>query len=280
MKASVFLTTAALSVTALAHGGIDKYIVGDKVYQGWEPYNDPAGQKSIQRQYSSYDPLFIKDLTTVNIRCNNKGLLGTGVTGTIAAGSKLTTHWKQWTHKPATFMVYMAKCPGSCDSWDGSGKVWFKIFEQGLISGTENAGVWAGDAIFETLNATITIPNVLAGEYMVRHELTALHQANNPQFYPECAQFTVTGSGTASPPASFLVSFPGAYTGKEPGIAFNIDSEEAKKATTYPLPGPQLWNGTTSDGNATMPGLPAASTAATKQHGGGASGRLRRHGKC
>lgn len=56
-----------------------------------------------------------------------------------------------------------------------------KIFEQGLISGTENAGIWAGDAIFETLNATITVPNGLAGEYMFRHELIALHQANNPQ---------------------------------------------------------------------------------------------------
>lgn len=48
------------------------------------------------------------------------------MTGTVAAGAKLTTHWKQWTHRPATFMVYMAKCPGSCNSWDGSGKVWCK----------------------------------------------------------------------------------------------------------------------------------------------------------
>ncbi|EMD88231.1 glycoside hydrolase family 61 protein [Bipolaris maydis ATCC 48331] len=278
MKSSVFLITAALSLTALAHGGIDEYITGDEVYQGWQPYNDPTGQKSIQRQYSSYDPLLIKDLTTVNIRCNNKGLLGTGVTGTVAAGAKLTTHWKQWTHRPATFMVYMAKCPGSCNSWDGSGKVWFKIFEQGLISGTENAGIWAGDAIFETLNATITVPNGLAGEYMFRHELIALHQANNPQFYPECAQFTVTGSGTASPPASYLVSFPGAYTGTEPGLAFDIDSEEAKKATKYPLPGPPLWDGTSS-GNATMPGSAAPSTAAMKQRSTGTSGRLRRHRK-
>jgi hypothetical protein len=57
---------------------------------------------------------------TVNIRCNNKGALGSGVTGTIAAGAKLKTHWKQWT----SLLVYMAKCPGTCDSWDGAGKVW------------------------------------------------------------------------------------------------------------------------------------------------------------
>jgi hypothetical protein len=142
-------------------------------------------------------------LQTVNIRCNNKGALGTGVTGTIAAGAKLKAHWKQWTHRPTSFLVYMAKCPGTCDSWDGSGKVWcmhaslsvcyvangvrlVKVFEQGLISGTENKGIWAGDAILDTLEATITIPAALApGDYLVRHELIAVHQANNPQC-PSC----------------------------------------------------------------------------------------------
>ncbi|KAI0589965.1 Cel1 protein [Pyrenophora tritici-repentis] len=65
----------------------------------------------------------------------------------------------------------------------------------------------------------------------------------NPLVYPECAQFTVTGSGTASPPSSALVSFPGAYSSTDPGIAFNIDSDAAKKATSYPIPGPAVWNG-------------------------------------
>lgn len=51
MKASVFLTTATLSVTALAHGGIDKYITGDKVYQGYASsyvLNTSMRAKSIQ----------------------------------------------------------------------------------------------------------------------------------------------------------------------------------------------------------------------------------------
>ncbi|CAN9080377.1 hypothetical protein AA0121_g580 [Alternaria tenuissima] len=256
---TVFTGAASLIATATAHGGVDQYIVGGTTYEGWSPYNSAAGQKTIQRQYSSYDPMYIKDLSTVNIRCNNKGTLGTGVSGTIAAGAKLKTHWKQWTHRPTSLLVYMAKCPGSCDSFDGAGKVWFKIFEQGLISGTENAGIWAGDAILDTLYATVTIPATLAaGNYLIRHELIAVHQANNPQFYPECAQFTVTGSGTASPPSSALVSFPGAYTGTEPGIAFNIDSPEAMKATTYPIPGPAVWDGT---GNAPAPASSAAPTA-------------------
>ncbi|KAF1946949.1 hypothetical protein EJ02DRAFT_492048 [Clathrospora elynae] len=248
MKFSTAFTAAAsLLATATAHGGVSIYTVGTTVYKGWSPYNSPSGQTSIQRQYSSYDPLLIKDLSTVNLRCNNNGALGTGLTGTIAAGDKLLSTWSQWTHLPASFLVYMAKCPGACDSFDGAGKVWFKIFQQGLISGTENSGVWAGNAIVATLKATITIPAALApGNYLIRHELIAVHQANNPQFYPECSQFTVTGSGTASPSSSYLVSFPGAYSATDPGIAFNIDSDAAKTATSYPIPGPAVWDGTGS----------------------------------
>lgn len=64
-------------------------------------------------------------MKTVNIRCNNAGALGTGVSATIAAGDKLKAHWKQWTHRPAVVMVYMAKCPSAgCNSWDGAGKSW------------------------------------------------------------------------------------------------------------------------------------------------------------
>ncbi|OAL03566.1 hypothetical protein IQ06DRAFT_333607 [Phaeosphaeriaceae sp. SRC1lsM3a] len=245
MKVSTaFATAASLLATAQAHGGVDYYKVGSTTFQGWSPYNSASGQKSLQRQYSTYDPLVIKDLTTVNIRCNNAGALGTGVSGTLAAGDKLIAHWKQWTHRPASVLVYMAKCPGSCDSFDGSGKVWFKIDQEGLVSGTQNAGVWAGDSILDTLVWTSTIPASLApGNYLIRHELIAVHQANNPQFYPECSQWTVTGSGSASASGDYLVAFPGAYKSTDPGIAFNIDSDAAKKATTYTIPGPAVWGG-------------------------------------
>lgn len=49
------------------------------------------------------------------------------------------------------------------------------------MSGTQNAGNRAGDAIVDTLNWTSTaIASLVAGEYLIRHELTAVHQANNP----------------------------------------------------------------------------------------------------
>jgi hypothetical protein len=70
----------------------------------------------------------------------------------------------------------------------------------------------------------------------------------------------VTGSGTASPSGDYLVSFPGAYKGTEPGIAFNIDSDAAMKATSYPIPGPAVWTGA-GGGSAPAPVESAAPTA-------------------
>ena len=43
----------------------------------------------------------------------------------------------------------------------------------------------------------------------LQHELLAIHQANTPQFYPECAQLEITGSGSATPTDEYLVTFPG-----------------------------------------------------------------------
>ncbi|PVI06282.1 carbohydrate-binding module family 1 protein [Periconia macrospinosa] len=245
MKLSTVVITASVLSAASAHGGVGQYITGSTTYKGWEPYNSPSGQSSIQRQYSTFDPILVAGLSTVNIRCNNAGTLGTGPIGQVAAGGAIKAHWTQWTHRPASVLVYMAKCPSSgCNGWDGSGKVWFKIDHQGLVSGTQNAGKWAGDTILDTLNWTSTIPASLQpGDYLVRHELIAVHQANNPQ----CS------SGTASPPNSYLVSFPGAYSASDPGIDFNIDSEAAKVATTYPIPGPSVWSGGSGGGQEPAP---------------------------
>ncbi|KAF2452720.1 glycoside hydrolase [Lineolata rhizophorae] len=244
MKIPIFALVLFASLVA-AHGGVGTYIMDGETYDGWQPYNSPSGQTSIQREWSTYDPLLTADLSTVKIRCNNNGALGTGPIGEITAGTDLEVHWYQWTHRPAPVFVYMAKCPDSgCNDWDGSGTVWFKVDEAGLISGPRRGGTWAGDQVVDTLSWTSTIPENLApGDYMIRHEIVALHQAGNPQFYPECAQLTVTGSGTGVPSGDYLVSFPGAYTGQEPGFTMNIDAPDATTDTTYEMPGPALWTG-------------------------------------
>lgn len=48
---------------------------------------------------------------------------------------------------------------------------------------------WGTAKVLKTLKWDSTIPaSLAAGNYLIRHELLALHQANTPQFYAECAQ--------------------------------------------------------------------------------------------
>lgn len=74
---------------------------------------------------------------------------------------------------------------------------------------------------------------------MIRHELLAIHTSNQPQFYPECAQVTVTGGGSGSP--SPTVKFPGGYSASDPSINIDIYSNANANVTTYKIPGPAVW---------------------------------------
>lgn len=69
---------------------------------------------------------------------------------------------------------------------------------------------------------TTSVPaNLKSGQYLVRHEIIALHLADTKggaEFYPSCTQVNVKGSGTGTPSASELVSFPGAYKDTDAGI--------------------------------------------------------------
>lgn len=66
------------------------------------------------------------------------------------------------------------------------------------------------------------IPNGLAsGQYLIRHEIIALHLAvtmGGAEFYPSCSQVNVGGSQVSVASANELVSFPGAYSDSDPGI--------------------------------------------------------------
>lgn len=74
----------------------------------------------------------------------------------------------------------------------------------------------------------------------------------------ECVHIKVTGSGSASLPANG-VSFPGAYKATDAGILFNIYSG----FTSYPIPGPKLWNGASAAAAATTPAAVTSKAAAS-----------------
>jgi hypothetical protein len=175
------------------------------------PYNSPTGQKSIQREWDSYNPLL--DPTADVLMCNTNGAFGSNV-ATVAAGTEITAYWNVWPHSIGPVLVWMAACPGDCTSTSPTGDAWFKIDQAGLISGTLTTGVWgSGEMIKQNNSWTSTIPASLKpGNYLIRHETIALHTSNAPQFYPECAQVVITGSGTATPGSSYLAAIPGVYS--------------------------------------------------------------------
>ncbi|TFK44746.1 glycoside hydrolase family 61 protein [Crucibulum laeve] len=247
----MFISAALVSLTValaqvgqvIAHGGVLSYSIGGQYYNGFVAYNTPTGQKTIQREWDTYNP--ITNPTDGSLSCNTNGAnLGSGqLSATVAAGSKVIAYWNQWPHTIGPVMVYMAKCPSTCTSATASSLSWFKIDQAGLISGALPTGTWAqGQLVANNNSWTSTIPASLpAGEYMIRHELLAIHTSDQPQFYPECAQLKLTGGGSSSPSGSYLVKFPGAYSASDPGVTIDIYSQPT--VTNYTIPGPAVWRG-------------------------------------
>jgi Auxiliary Activity family 9 (formerly GH61) len=124
-----------------------------------------------------------------------------------------------WLHTVGPMVLWMADCGADCRTFNASLGNWFKIAQRGLLSGTIQEGMWGqkilgGDNWDGTPELwTETIPAALKpGNYLIRHEIIALHIANKPQWYPQCAHLTVTGSGTESPDKSYWAKIPGVYS--------------------------------------------------------------------
>ncbi|KAI0310933.1 glycoside hydrolase family 61 protein, partial [Amylostereum chailletii] len=174
---------------------------------------------------------------------NDDGTAGPGQqTITMAAGETIRAVYPQWTHAEGPYTVYLANCGGSCNSVNSASLKWFKIYELGLVSGTLAKGVWANGQLMTDLYWDTTIPsNLKAGNYMIRWETLALHQANTPQFYPECAQLQITGGGSVFPTDDYIVPIPGAWGANDPGVMVDIYSAQAASITTYDIPGPRVF---------------------------------------
>lgn len=110
---------------------------------------------------------------------------------------------------------YLAKVDNAATTGT-SGLKWFKVAHEGL-----SGGKWAVDNMIAGGGwHYFTMPSCIApGDYLLRVELIALHSAGTQggaQFYMECAQIRVTGSGTNT--GSNFVSMPGPYSPTDPGV--------------------------------------------------------------
>ncbi|KAJ7762634.1 glycoside hydrolase family 61 protein [Mycena metata] len=238
-SAAVTLFSASLIASAAAHGWVGTLTVNGKKYIGNKPVEQtPHGVPSVVRQISNNLP--VKDVTSPALICGRSALPAADV-ATVPAGATMLFDWNTlsgvWFHNVGPIITYLASCgTESCAEFDATKAKWFKIDQQGQ----DENGNWAQAKLDNGSPASVTLPaNIAPGSYLVRTEIIALHTAQSPggaEFYPSCSQITVTGSGSGVPAASELVSFPGAYNAKAPGILLDVYDMK----TPYQFPGPPV----------------------------------------
>ena len=132
---------------------------------------------------------------------------------------------------------YVASCGASCDTVKPLSLSWTKI-QSGAWKSGSNPGAWVTDDLVKNnFSWDLTIPNLAPGNYVIRHEIIALHAAGQPngaQAYPQCVNFKVEGTGTGVlsggvPATSF-------YKATDPGIQFNV----FRNYDGYTVPGPAV----------------------------------------
>jgi hypothetical protein len=95
------------------------------------------------------------------------------------------------------------------------------------------------------------IPTIAPGNYVVRHEIIALHaasQANGAQNYPFCFNLAISGNGTAKPAGVLATSF---YKATDPGVLYNLNI--TPPVPPYTIPGPPVYSGSVTVSQTKMP---------------------------
>ncbi|KAF9531732.1 glycoside hydrolase family 61 protein [Crepidotus variabilis] len=236
MQLKSLVVLASVLSTALAH---------TRVWSIWVNGVDQGDGKGVYiRSPPTNNP--VKDLTSSAMACNvNNSPVSQTVN--VKAGDTVTFEWFHdyrnddiiaSSHK-GPVLVYIAPT-----SSNGAGPVWTKLYHAG------NDGTWAVDKLLASKGQhKVVIPNIPAGDYLLRPEIIALHEANvayssnnlrGAQLYMNCVQIRVTSNGSQSLPGGN--SFPGTYTSSTPGIVFDIYAKGADM-TKYQIPGPAVWSG-------------------------------------
>ncbi|KAF4622700.1 hypothetical protein G7Y89_g14327 [Cudoniella acicularis] len=127
---TIFSAAALLVAEASAHGAVTSYVIGGTTYPGYTGFSPSSSPPSIQRQWPDYNPTMT--VTSKSVMCN--GGTSAKLVATVAAGSKITAKWAQWTHQQGPVMVWMYPCAGDFTACDGSGKKWFKIDQEGMTA--------------------------------------------------------------------------------------------------------------------------------------------------
>ncbi|CAL8584780.1 hypothetical protein XPA_010366 [Xanthoria parietina] len=264
-KLAALVAALASIASVSAHGKVSGIVAGGVYHPGY----------TINYAYSPTHPPLIawsvpgdKDTGYINpgnfsnpdIICH-KGATPGELYATVAAGSTVELQWTTWPeshHGPV--IDYLANCNGECTSADKTALKFNKIAAQGMFDHTNQPGKWASDKLIAANNSwTVTIPKTVApGNYVLRHEIIALHSANKQdgaQNYPQCVNLKVTGSGTDK----LASGTPGMelYKPDDAGIFVNIYDT----LPSYSIPGPKLHSGASSPSSSDPPTTSTSTSA-------------------
>lgn len=228
-----------VAASAAAHGYLQSITIDGKVYQGQTPNNPPSNVQSAIRQVKDISP--VKGASNPDLNCGASAV-PSALIANANPGSKIDILWSDinanWPHNTGPLMTYMASCGSTpCSQFDSTKAQWFKIDQ----IGTTLPGVWAQAQFQAGKSVSLNLPSTLApGNYLFRQEIIALHLAvtvGGAEFYPSCTQLTIGGSQTGGPQPNELVSFPGAYNDRDPGI---FDPNVFNSGASYTFPGPNI----------------------------------------
>ncbi|OHE93270.1 glycosyl hydrolase family 61 [Colletotrichum orchidophilum] len=261
-----FSFTAAALATLIGYSAahtltIDVWVNGEDQGDG---RSTGTGTTKYIRSPDNNNP--VKDITSPSIVCNVNGAKAQTGFVKAAAGDEFQF---EWYHNSRGDDIIDLSHKGPVSTYiapytegNGAEAIWTKIQES-----TYENGKWAVETLVANKGQSpkVTIPATLkAGKYLVRQEIIALHESDttydvNPargaQFYPACAQFEITGTGSDVPPQNF--DFTTGYKYSDAGIHFNLYSADA---STYKAPGPEVWTGGSGSGTSPAP-APASSAA-------------------
>ncbi|GAD95029.1 endoglucanase, putative [Paecilomyces variotii No. 5] len=262
-KIAILATILGTASLVSGHGYVQGIVADGKYYGGYivtqYPYtNDPPELVAWSTEATDLGFVDGSGYASGDIICH-KSAQPAALAAEVPAGGKVELQWTEWPeshHGPV--LDYLAPCNGNCADVDKTALEFFKIDQGGLVDDSSPPGTWASDQLISNNNSwTVTIPSTIApGNYVLRHEIIALHSAGNKdgaQNYPQCINIKVTGSGTDSPSGTLGTSL---YKDTDPGILVNI----YQTLSDYSIPGPALYEGGSSSGTSSGSGTSTATS--------------------
>ncbi|TLD10527.1 hypothetical protein PgNI_06497 [Pyricularia grisea] len=258
-----FATALVGAASVSAHGHVTMVTVNGKNFTGFNPFMGGINANTLTATTVGWGTTLSNNgfvpagsLGTSDIACGNNSQAAPGSV-TLAAGDTMTLQWDQWdfTSHKGPIINYLANCgDAGCAKAEAGSLEFFKISQDGL-----NNGVWATDTFHNNgLKANVTIDrNIAPGNYALRHEIIALHAAENvggAQFYPQCINLIVTGGGSEKPASTTKA----AALYKETDAGIHVDIYNGLKV--YPFPGPAIAIGAGATGGS---GNSSSKSAAT-----------------